>query len=113
MDLPDGARAPAGPVVEGGPADDRSRTSTAVPSPVEAQVAAVWADVLGMPDIGPEDDFFAVGGDSLAAMRILSRLTPGSDRQLSEADLEAARTVRGMAGVLGRAADRPDDPRPP
>ncbi|MER5267683.1 amino acid adenylation domain-containing protein [Actinosynnema sp. NPDC002837] len=40
----------------------------------ERRVAAVWSDVLGVPQVGAHDDFFALGGDSILAVRALSRL---------------------------------------
>ncbi|HEV3000937.1 MAG TPA: amino acid adenylation domain-containing protein [Solirubrobacteraceae bacterium] len=43
----------------------------------DAQVAAVWAEVLGLDELGIDDDFFASGGDSFAAMRAARRLGEG------------------------------------
>ncbi|WP_420803558.1 amino acid adenylation domain-containing protein [Saccharothrix deserti] len=43
-------------------------------TPAERRVAAVWSDVLGVPQVGAHDDFFALGGDSIRAVRALSRL---------------------------------------
>ncbi|MCP4157975.1 MAG: non-ribosomal peptide synthetase, partial [bacterium] len=40
----------------------------------EEQLAAVWQQVLGINRIGIDDDFFAVGGDSIKAIQIISRL---------------------------------------
>jgi hypothetical protein len=40
----------------------------------EAVVAAVWEAVLATPHIGVHDDFFALGGHSLAAAQIAARL---------------------------------------
>ena len=40
---------------------------------VEQMVAQVWADVLGMPLDG-DPDFFELGGDSLQAMHVISRV---------------------------------------
>ncbi|XVU26693.1 amino acid adenylation domain-containing protein [Actinoplanes sp. CA-054009] len=40
----------------------------------ELLVAAVWTEVLGRTDIGAEDSFFALGGQSLAATRVTGRL---------------------------------------
>ncbi|ROP36112.1 non-ribosomal peptide synthase protein (TIGR01720 family)/amino acid adenylation domain-containing protein [Saccharothrix texasensis] len=40
----------------------------------ERRVADVWSDVLGAPRVGAHDDFFALGGDSILAVRALSRL---------------------------------------
>ncbi|MEV0644077.1 condensation domain-containing protein [Phytomonospora sp. NPDC050363] len=43
-------------------------------SPMEAKVAAVWEDVLQRPGITAGDDFFDLGGHSLAATRMIIRL---------------------------------------
>ncbi|PSL55728.1 non-ribosomal peptide synthase protein (TIGR01720 family)/amino acid adenylation domain-containing protein [Saccharothrix carnea] len=43
-------------------------------TPAEHRVAAVWSEVLGVPRVGAHDDFFALGGDSILAVRALSRL---------------------------------------
>ncbi len=43
-------------------------------TPVEAAVAAVWAEVLGVATVGIESDFFELGGQSLRAIQIISRL---------------------------------------
>ncbi len=40
----------------------------------ESQVAAIWADVLGTPQVGLEDHFFELGGHSLLATRVVSRV---------------------------------------
>ncbi|MEU4445605.1 amino acid adenylation domain-containing protein [Actinosynnema sp. NPDC050801] len=39
-------------------------------TPQEGVLAGIWADVLGVPEVGVHDDFFDLGGHSLAAMRI-------------------------------------------
>ncbi|XVV06971.1 phosphopantetheine-binding protein [Actinosynnema sp. CA-248983] len=40
----------------------------------ERKVAEAWQDVLGVPLVGAHDDFFALGGDSIRAVRALARL---------------------------------------
>jgi amino acid adenylation domain-containing protein len=40
-------------------------------SAAERALAAVWADELGVPAVGLDDDFFALGGDSMAALAIV------------------------------------------
>ena len=47
-----------------------ARTGT----PLEATIAAVWAEVLGRSDVGVEDPLFSVGADSLHVFRIAARL---------------------------------------
>lgn len=41
---------------------------------IEQRIIAIWTDVLGEDDIAPDDDFFDLGGSSIAAVRILPRL---------------------------------------
>ena len=43
-------------------------------TPIEAHLAAIWAEVLGAPRVGVDDDFFALGGHSLVATRVVSRV---------------------------------------
>ncbi|MEU7168290.1 amino acid adenylation domain-containing protein, partial [Streptomyces morookaense] len=55
------------------------RTPEPVPVPVEedevgAVVAEAWRAVLGVESVRPEDDFFAQGGDSLAAVQLVARI---------------------------------------
>ena len=52
----------------------------------EAQVAAIWCDVLKLDQVGVFDDFFAVGGDSMLAIKLLASLRHrlGVDYQLKD-----------------------------
>ena len=43
-------------------------------TPVEEAVAEIWAQVLGLSDVGIEDDFFALGGHSLLATRVVAQM---------------------------------------
>jgi amino acid adenylation domain-containing protein len=49
-------------------ADDQPDTDT------ERQLARLWADVLGLPEVGRTADFFRLGGQSLLAMRLIARV---------------------------------------
>ncbi|MCM2415390.1 phosphopantetheine-binding protein [Streptomyces sp. RKAG290] len=72
---------------------------------LERETAAVWCEVLGVPSAGPHDDFFALGGNSLRAVRAVARLAAG--RPVTVAQLFAAPTVAAFAAVLERAAALP------
>jgi thioesterase domain-containing protein/acyl carrier protein len=58
--------------------DDWRRARDAAPVPprnaVDARLAAIWTELLGVPEIGITDDFFELGGHSLAAAQVASRL---------------------------------------
>jgi len=68
-------------------------------TPAERLLAEIWADVLGVPDIGTQDNFFHLGGDSIRAVHLSGRLR---DRgwTLSLSDLFAAPTVAALAPLL-------------
>ncbi|HEV2735720.1 MAG TPA: amino acid adenylation domain-containing protein, partial [Longimicrobiaceae bacterium] len=53
-------------------------------TPDEEILAGIWAEVLGTERVGAHDDFFSLGGHSLAATRVLSRVakTLGTEVQL-------------------------------
>jgi phthiocerol/phenolphthiocerol synthesis type-I polyketide synthase E len=69
-------------------------------SPLEARVAAIWADLLGVAEIGADDDFFLFGGDSLVGLQVLSRMRSELDVELPLRSFFEARTVAGIAVVV-------------
>ncbi|WP_460745720.1 non-ribosomal peptide synthase/polyketide synthase, partial [Nocardia goodfellowii] len=69
-------------------------------TPVEEIVADVFAEVLGVDRVGLDDDFFALGGNSLIATRVNARLGAALDRQLSVRDLFEASSVAALAARL-------------
>ncbi|MFD8750300.1 amino acid adenylation domain-containing protein [Kitasatospora sp. NPDC059577] len=54
-------------------AGEGPRGTAAAASPVEEAIGQLWAELLGVETVGPEDDFFALGGTSLLAMEMLAR----------------------------------------
>ncbi|MGH8883170.1 MAG: non-ribosomal peptide synthetase, partial [Stackebrandtia sp.] len=69
------------------------RTSVAPRTSDERIVAQIWAELLGMEEIGVEDDFFELGGDSILSFRALSRIRAAFGVALSARALFDARTV--------------------
>ena len=64
---------------------------------VEETVAAVLADVLGATRVGADDDFFALGGNSLLATQVVARLSVALDTQVPVRALFDAPTVSALA----------------
>ncbi|RZU53357.1 phosphopantetheine binding protein [Krasilnikovia cinnamomea] len=79
---------------------------------IDRTVAEVWADVLGVPEVQPTDGFFALGGHSLAALRVVYTLRDRLGVPLALRDLMAARTCADFAETV-RAALRGDAPTRP
>ncbi|WP_433603876.1 non-ribosomal peptide synthetase/MFS transporter [Dactylosporangium sp. CA-139114] len=71
-------------------------TRVAPESPTQLRVAAAWAEVLDGAEIGLDDDFFALGGDSFKAVRAVRAIDP----QLRVIDLFTRPTVRELAAYL-------------
>ncbi|MFC3962613.1 non-ribosomal peptide synthase/polyketide synthase [Nocardia jiangsuensis] len=76
---------------------------TAPVGPIEEIVAGVFAEVLGCARVGRDDDFFTLGGNSLAATQVAARLSADLDCLLGVRDLFTATTVRGLAELVERA----------
>ncbi|MEV0119899.1 amino acid adenylation domain-containing protein [Streptomyces sp. NPDC050844] len=85
------------------PAPDVVREASRVPSsPVEKALCGVFAEVLGVGEVGVDDDFFQLGGDSIMSMQLASRVRRAgwvvSPRQVFE-----ERTPAGLARVVAAA----------
>jgi amino acid adenylation domain-containing protein len=78
-------------------------TYVAPDGPVEELVAGVWAEVLRVERIGADDSFFDLGGYSLLATQVMSRLGAALGVELPLQRLFEAPTVRGLARAVERA----------
>ncbi|WP_231983590.1 non-ribosomal peptide synthetase [Mycobacterium sp. E2733] len=68
----------------------------------EKVVAEVFAQVLGVDRVGLDDDFFALGGDSMTATRVSARLQLALGREVPVRYLFDASTVKNLADHLHR-----------
>jgi amino acid adenylation domain-containing protein len=76
-------------------------------TPEEQAIAAVWSEVLGIERVGATDGFFSLGGHSLRAVRIITRIEEALGVRLPVSALFDTPTVRGLAErvVLERERD--------
>ncbi|HSO38087.1 MAG TPA: amino acid adenylation domain-containing protein [Labilithrix sp.] len=98
------------------PAPDFTAAAAAYVAPAtatEVVVAGVWAEVLRLARVGRDDDFFALGGDSLLAARVAARLRSSlgvvPPRLFFEAPTLAALAARidGALAQSGGGAEAP------
>ncbi|WP_407670482.1 non-ribosomal peptide synthase/polyketide synthase [Nocardia suismassiliense] len=66
-------------------------------TPIEEIVASVYAEVLGVERVGADDDFFALGGNSLLATQVAARIGAALDARVPVRALFEAATVAGLA----------------
>lgn len=74
--------------------------------PLETALCAIVGDVLRQSGVGVDDDFFALGGDSVLGTQLVARIRDWLDTStVMVADIFAARTVSALAALLtGREA---------
>ena len=69
---------------------------------LEQKLAFMWQDVLRLSEIGIHDDFFALGGSSLLAVGVVSRLVSELDLELPVRDFFANPTIASLAKHIQR-----------
>ncbi|MGW8328555.1 amino acid adenylation domain-containing protein [Streptomyces sp. NPDC055897] len=90
------------------PSPPRPAAGTSGPaptSPVALRLAEIWGRVLGVETIGMEDNFFALGGDSIKIVRVLAE-AQRSGLDFSFQDLFAHPTLAGLEPLVHRGAPR-------
>ncbi|TCP59201.1 amino acid adenylation domain-containing protein [Tumebacillus sp. BK434] len=97
------------------PGDERPELEEAFVAPgthAERTVATIWQEILEVNQVGVRDNFFALGGHSLSATRIISRVNRELEVQLPLRDLFESPTVAGLAEKADRSAGAGQAPIP-
>lgn len=93
------------PLTPNGKIDRQSLPAPAVPiqpedatllTDTEKILARVWSDVLGVETVGPDANFFALGGDSIVSLQIVSRAREAG-LDISPKDIFVTQTLSGLA----------------
>lgn len=91
-------------------AGQQNTAASASCSELERKVAEVWADVLNVDFVDPDENFFDLGGHSLLAVKTQRKLTEMLDQPVAITDLFRFPTVRTLAdhlaGGIGPSLDR-------
>jgi amino acid adenylation domain-containing protein len=72
-------------------------------SPLARRLAGLWAELLEVPAVGLDSDFFALGGNSLLALRLVNRIRTELGVELSFGQIFQAPTLQALAALV--AAD--------
>ncbi|MFD0360315.1 amino acid adenylation domain-containing protein [Nocardia sp. GCM10030253] len=73
----------------------------------EKAVARLFTEVLGVPLVGADDSFFALGGDSILSIRLVAR-AKAEGLSFSTQDVFVHKTVAGLAATATEAGDTPE-----
>jgi amino acid adenylation domain-containing protein len=87
------------------PAPDKviEATPSALPQgELEEKIAAIWRTTLSLPQVGVEDRFFDVGGDSLQLISVKSEIEKAIAREVTVVELFEYPTIRALAAHLDR-----------
>lgn len=82
------------------------KRETVVPpaAPLEILISEIWKRVLNRTDIGMDDDFFEIGGDSLQAAEMLLELEKAMRHHIRPSDIRAQLTIRLLNEKLAAAS---------
>jgi acyl-CoA synthetase (AMP-forming)/AMP-acid ligase II len=69
-------------------------------TPVEEALAEIWVEVLGVKPVGVHDNFFDLGGDSMLATQVISRVQATMQEELTQLSFFETPTVAGLAETI-------------
>ncbi|WP_434740470.1 amino acid adenylation domain-containing protein [Micromonospora sp. SH-82] len=100
----DRLRAYAGFGPTAAPTGQNATGETDTGTDTETAVARIWGDLLGLPGIGRDEDFFALGGDSILVLEVSARVRELFPHAPGPAVLYRHRTLRTLAAAIDAAA---------
>ena len=80
---------------------------TAPTNKAERVLATMWQELLGLKEVGVDDNFFDLGGDSLLLLRIQARILESFGVNLSSAEMFQHTTIKSLATRLSQPAAEP------
>ena len=88
---------------------DARRDTPPPAAPLEVLIAEIWQRLLKRVDIGMDDDFFEIGGDSLQATEMLLEVEETTHHRINPSDIRAQLTIRVLCDRLAGAAAARDE----
>ena len=82
---------------------DTGRQQVTPRNQLEASIATAWGEVLGIAQVGVNDSFFELGGDSLRLVAVLERLPQDVQARVKVPDLFRHTTVAKLAAFVSEA----------
>ncbi|KAI8358826.1 hypothetical protein B0O80DRAFT_256754 [Mortierella sp. GBAus27b] len=70
---------------------------------IETSLSLIWEDILDISNVGRHDDFFAIGGHSLLALKMISRVRQSLGFEISIRTIFEAPTITKLAPRLGES----------
>ncbi|MEU9075080.1 beta-ketoacyl synthase N-terminal-like domain-containing protein [Kitasatospora sp. NPDC048538] len=103
-------------VEQPGAAAPRTAEPAAAPGPAgtpEEVVRRIWSDLLGIPEIGPDQDFFGLGGHSLLGTKVVARIREALGVDLPVGALFDTPTLGGLTATVTTLLAGRDGPQEP
>ena len=89
---------------------ERASGRVAPRTAVEAQLAGIWAELLGVEAVGISDNFFGLGGHSLLLTQLAARIAATFQVQVPLRELFDARTIEAMTVAIAARQVAQEDP---
>lgn len=86
-----------------------STTYLAPTTKLEKELSSIWANLLGTAPVGLEDNFFYLGGDSLACIKLISEIYTKIGVKLAVKDIFDYPTLKGLADYIEHLSNHKDD----